>query len=105
MPFIMVWMLPAVFWFSGQDRRSRHEGVQTLSFLCMGWVSFAFVLTFARDVLLLVTAVLPPLAVVHARLDESGAGWVALGALALVCVGALAALRGPYVRRVDIPVE
>ena len=27
------------------------------------------------------------------------------GALAAVCIGALAALRGPYVRRVDIPVE
>src|SRR5262249_20870435 len=102
-PFIMVWMLPAVFW-ADRDRRSRFEWVQTLCFLCMGWVSFAFVLTLARDVLLLATALLP-LTSAHAILDESGAAWVPLGALALVCVGALAALRGPYVRRVDIPIE
>jgi uncharacterized protein len=104
-PFIMVWILPAFFWFGDRDRRSRHEWVQTLSFLCMGWVSFVFVLTVTRDVLLIATAALPPLAAVHERLEESGAGWVPVGALAAVCVGALAALRGPYVRRVDIPVE
>ena len=104
-PFVMVWILPAVFWFGDRDRRSRHEWVQTLSFLCAGWVSFLFVLTIARDVLLMTTAVLPPLAAMHARLDESAAAWVPMAALAAVLVGALVALRGPYVRRVDIPVE
>ena len=103
-PFVMVWILPAVFWGGDRDRRSRCEWVQTLSFLCMGWVSFTLVLTLARDVLLLVTALLP-LTSAHAILDESGATWVPLGALAAVGVGVLAALRGPYVRRVDVPVE
>lgn len=50
--------------------------MQTLSFVCMAWVSFAFVLTLARDVLLLATAAVPPLATVHALLAESGAAWV-----------------------------
>jgi hypothetical protein len=63
------------------------------------------VLTVGRDVLLLTAAALPPLAAGHTLLDESGAAWVPVAALAAVCVGALAALRGPYVRRVDIPVE
>ena len=104
-PFVMVWILPVVYWFGTRDRRGRgHEWVQALSFLCMGWLSFLLVLTVGRDVLLLATAVLPPLAVVHTRLVES-AGWVPVAALAAVCIGALAALRGPYVRRVDIPVE
>src|SRR5207253_1593252 len=103
-PFVMVWILPVVYWFGDRDRRGRvHEWVQALSFLCMGWLSFLLVLTVGRDVLLLATA-LPPLAAVHALLDESGA-WVPVVALAAVGVGALAALRGPYVRRVDIPVE
>src|SRR4029453_6753818 len=44
------------------------------------------------------------LTAVHALLDESGAAWVPVAALAAVGVGALAALGGPYVRRVDIPV-
>jgi predicted MPP superfamily phosphohydrolase len=104
-PFVMVWILPIVFWFGDRDRRSRHEWVQTLSFLCMGWVSFAFVLTIARDVLLLMTAALPPLAAAHTVLDESGAAWVPVAALGAVCIGALVALRGPFVRPVDIPIE
>jgi predicted MPP superfamily phosphohydrolase len=104
-PFVMVWILPAVYWFGDRDRSGRrHEWVQALSFLCMGWLSFVLVLTIARDVLLLAVALLP-LAAVQTRLHESGAGWVLVGALAAVCVGALAALRGPHVRRVDIRVE
>ena len=104
-PFVMVWILPAVFWFGDRDRRSRHEWVQTLSFLCMGWVSFVFVLTIARDLLLVTTAALPPLTSAHTFLDQSGAAWVPAAALAALCVGAASALRGPYLRRVDIPVE
>src|SRR5215470_14664950 len=104
-PFVMVWILPTVYWFGNRDRRGRrHEWVQTLSFLCMGWLSFLFVLTVARDILLLATA-LPPLSAVHPLLDETGTAWVPLGALVAVGVGALAALGGPYVRHVDIPVE
>jgi uncharacterized protein len=105
-PFIMVWILPAVYWFGDRDRHSRvHEWVQALSFVCMGWLSFVLVLTVTRDVLLLATAALPPLGAVHTLLDESGAAWVPVGALAAVGVGATAALWGPYVRHVDIPVE
>src|SRR5262245_15509263 len=105
-PFLMVWILPVVYWFGDRDRRGRvHEWVQGLSFLCMGWLSFVLVLTVARDVLLLATALVPPLADVHTRVGESGATWVPLLALAAVGLGALPAFRGPYVRRVDIPVE
>lgn len=53
-PFIMVWLLPVVYWFGDRDRPGRvHEWVQALSFLCMGWLSFLLVLTVGRDVLLL----------------------------------------------------
>jgi len=105
-PFVMVWILPAVYWFGDRDRPGRiHEWVQALSFLCMGWLSFLLVLTVARDVVLLATAALPPLAAVHTLLDESSEVWVPVAALAAIGVGALAAVRGPYVRRVDIPVE
>src|SRR4029450_2579125 len=71
----------------------------------MGWLSFVLVLTVTRDVLLLATAALSPLAALHSTVDEAGSVWVAILALAAVGIGALAALRGPYVRRVDIPVE
>src|SRR5262245_32703409 len=81
-PFLMVWILPVVYWFGDRDRRGQaHDWVQALSFLCMGWLSFVLVLTVARDVLLLATALGPPLADVHARLGESGPTWVPLLAL------------------------
>ena len=55
-PFVMVWILPVVYWFGDRDRRGRvHEWVQALSFLCMGWLSFLLVLSVGRDVLLLAT--------------------------------------------------
>src|SRR3989442_6623287 len=77
-PFVMVWILPVVYWFGDRDRRGRvHEWVQAMSFLCMGWLSFLVVLTVGRDGLLLATAALPPLAAVHTRLDEAGASRVA----------------------------
>src|SRR5215470_652968 len=105
-PFVMVWILPVVYWFGNRDRHGRrHEWVQALSFLCMGWLSFVLVLTVGRDVLLLTTAALPPLAPAHTLLDEANVAWVPVGALVAVVIGALAALGGPYVRRVDIPVE
>ena len=103
-PFVMVWILPAVYWFGNRDRQGRgHDWVQALSFLCMAWLSFLFVLTVGRDVLLLATAALPPLVAVHTLLDQA-AGWVPVAALAAVGVGVLPTLAGPYVRRVDIPV-
>jgi predicted MPP superfamily phosphohydrolase len=102
-PFVMVWILPVVYWFGDRDRRGWvHDWVQALSFVCMGWLSFLLVLTVGRDVLLLATATLPAL---HTRLADAGTAWVPLVALAAVGVGALPVLRGPYVRRVDIPVE
>src|SRR5439155_758192 len=74
-PFIMVWILPVVYWFGDRDRRGRvHEWVQALSFLCMGWLSFLLVLTVGRDVLLLATAALPPLAAGAPRRAARGAG-------------------------------
>src|SRR5207237_21392 len=77
-PFAMVWILPVVYWFGDRDRRGRvHEWVQALSFLCMGWLSFLLVLTLGRDVLLLATAALPPLAAAHTLLDEAGTAVVA----------------------------
>jgi predicted MPP superfamily phosphohydrolase len=103
-PFVMVWILPAVYWFGNRDRQGRgHDWVQALSFLCMAWLSFLFVLTVGRDVLLLVTAALPPLEAVHQLVDQA-AGWVPVAALAAVGLGVLPTLAGPYVRRVDIPV-
>jgi len=82
MPFVMVWILPAVYWFGDRERHGRvHEWIQALSFVCMGWLSFLLVLTVTRDVLLLATIALPPLPALHTLLDEQGAAWVPVAAL------------------------
>ena len=105
-PVVMVWILPVVYWFGDRDRHGRvDEWVQALSFLCMGWLSFLLVLTVLRDVLLLVTGVLPSAVAVHTWLREASAAWVPVAALAAVVVGGLTARRGPHVRRVDVPVD
>jgi len=103
-PFVAVWMLPVVYWFGNRDREGmRHELMQALSFLCMGWLSFLFVLTLGRDLLLVVT-LLPLLAAVHAFLDAASPAWVPVGALVAVSMGVLITALGPHVRHVDIPV-
>lgn len=92
-PFILVWIVPVVYW-SG-DRREEGFIDQLLhqaSYLCMAWISFLLVFSLARDVLL------------AARFDV-GVPLVLAGSLAAVAVGALAALRGPHVKHVDIEVE
>ena len=104
-PFVTVWLLPVVYWFGNRDREGmRHELMQALSFLCMGWLSFLFVLTLGRDLLLLVTA-LPPLTAVRAFLDAASTAWVPVGALVAVSIGVLVTALGPHVLHVDIPVE
>ena len=105
-PVVMVWIVPVVYWFGDRDRQGGvHEWVKALGYLCMGWLSFVFVLTVGRDAVLLATAALPTSAPLHRVLDEAGPAWILVAALVALGVGALTALLGPYVRRVDIPVE
>jgi uncharacterized protein len=105
-PFFMLWIVPVVYWFGGRERRSWLDDLlHALSYVCMGGVSFLFVLSLGRDALLLATAALPPLGGVYNRLDDAGVAWVLGGSLAALGVGVLAALRGPHVRHVDIPLE
>ena len=105
-PFVMVWIVPVLYWV--EDRESRgwlDELVHWASYLSMGWLNFLLLLSVARDGLLLLTSSLPLLPRVHAALRDDGAAMVFVGSLVALVLGALAALLGPHVRRVDIPVE
>jgi predicted MPP superfamily phosphohydrolase len=59
----------------------------------------------ARDGLLLVTSWLALFPGVHASLRDDGVPMVFVGSLADLGLGALAALLGPHVRHVDVPIE
>ena len=102
-PFVLVWIVPVVYW--GRER-GQESGLDHLmhmaSYVSMAWLSFLFVLTLARDALLLVTMWSASLAHVHTFAQEQGAAVVLLGSLGALIVGAATALRGPRVREVDI---
>jgi len=105
-PFVLVWLVPVVYWVRDRESGSPvDELLHFASYACMGWLNFALLLSLGRDALLLATAWAEPLSAVHAALRDAGAPAVILGSFAAFAVGALAALRGPRVRHVDIAVE
>jgi uncharacterized protein len=101
-PFVLIWIMPVVYWGTGRSR----EGVidqllHRASYLSMAWVSFALVLTIARDLALLATAWTPS---AHTMVVTAGVPVVLGGSLLAMAFGAAAAFRGPRIERVDIPV-
>ena len=101
-PFVLIWIMPVVYWGTGRSR----EGVidqllHRASYLSMAWVSFALVLTIARDLALLATAWTPT---AHTMVVTAGVPVVLGGSLLAMALGAAAAFRGPRIEHVDIPV-
>jgi predicted MPP superfamily phosphohydrolase len=106
MPFVMIWIVPVLYWVGDRENRGWiDESVHFMSYLCMGWVNFATVLCAARDGLLLASSLLPAFSGIRAVLRDTGVTWVWIGSVLALGAGALAAVRGPHVRHVDIPVE
>jgi uncharacterized protein len=104
-PFFLIWIVPVHYW--SRDRGERESlfdhAIHHASYLSMAWVSFALVLTLARDALLVAT--LPPfLSGAHAVVAQAGVPVVLGGSLVALALGALTALRGPRVARVEIAV-
>jgi predicted MPP superfamily phosphohydrolase len=104
-PFFLVWIVPVVYWSGDREDAGRlDEIVHVASYLSMAWLSFLVVLTLVRDVLLLATAWAPG-SMAYAMVRDFGTVFVYAGSLFALVTGALVALRGPHVRRVDIPIE
>ncbi len=105
-PFILVWLVPVLYWVGDRESGSRmDELLHFASYASMGWLNFALLLCLGRDALLLATLWFWPFSVVHDVLRDAGGPLVILGSFAAFAAGVLAALRGPHVRHVDIPVE
>jgi predicted MPP superfamily phosphohydrolase len=68
----------------------------------MAWVSFALVLTLARDAALAATLAAPEL---HARVASFGWEFVVAGSIIAIAIGAAAAFAGPRVKVVDVRVD
>jgi uncharacterized protein len=96
-PFFLIWVVPVVYWGSERGRETFVDHlVHRASYLSMAWVSFILVLTLARDLALLVTWGNP-------TVQAAGVPVVLAGSVIAVAIGAVAAFRGPRIRRVDIP--
>lgn len=104
-PFMLIWLVPVLYWVADRESGSvADELLHFTSYTSMGWLNFAFFLSLGRDALQLASAVLP-LAGLHAFLRDSGASAVIAGSFVALAAGSLAALRGPRVREVEIPIE
>lgn len=106
LPFFLVWIVPVYYWgFDREDEGPIDQVVHQASYLSMAWVSFALVLTLARDALLLLTAWTPMLADAHALISQAGVPLVLIGAFVTLGIGALAAYRGPEIKHVTVAID
>jgi predicted MPP superfamily phosphohydrolase len=105
LPFVLIWIVPVIYWSRERDREESwvDHAVHQASYLSMAWVSFVLVLTLLRDAALLVSAALP-FDSVGTMIAEAGVPGVLVGSVVAVALGALTALRGPGVKRVEIHV-
>ncbi|WBY01662.1 metallophosphoesterase [Ramlibacter tataouinensis] len=104
-PFLMVWLVPVVYW--GGERDTVHpadDWLHAASYLCMGWLNFLVLLTLLRDALLVAARVLDAPAMLSFWRDEGR--WVVLaGSVLALVAGVLFAFRGPHLRQVRIAIE
>jgi predicted MPP superfamily phosphohydrolase len=105
-PFVLIWVVPALYWTSDRDSEESwlDQALHHASYLSMAWVSFLLVLTLARDVALVLTAVLP-LDPAHAVVTRAGIPAVLVTSLLALLAGALTAMRGPHVKEVEVRVR
>jgi hypothetical protein len=102
-PFVLVWAVPVIYWIHERENHGRADDLlHGASYLSMGWLTYVILLCALRDLLLPLTAAVAP--ELHVTLDEIGAPLVFWGAFAALLLGGLAAMRGPHVRRIDVPI-
>jgi uncharacterized protein len=103
LPFFLIWIVPVYYWRSDrEDERFIDQIAHQASYLSMAWLSFALVLTLARDFLLLATLWTPGL---HSLVSQAGVPVILVGSLVALAIGALAAFRGPSIKQVDVAIE
>jgi predicted MPP superfamily phosphohydrolase len=104
-PFVLVWLVPVVYWVRDRDGHNRFDDLAHIaSYLSMAWLSFLLVLTLIRDAALLLST-WAPASQIHVLVERDGAALVYAGSVFALVIGAIVALRGPGLKRIDIPVE
>ena len=105
LPFVMVWIVPVVYWGSDRDRHGAlDQVVHFASYLSMGWLSFLVIASISRDALYYATSSLAALLRISVSPMDIGVPFVLAGSFAALGTGLLAALRGPHIQNVNIPI-
>jgi predicted MPP superfamily phosphohydrolase len=105
-PFALVWLVPIVYWVYERESGTRlDEAVHALAYLAAGALHFVIFFCLVRDLLRVATWFGARDAPLRALLDAQGAPLVFGAALLALAVGLVAALRGPSVRRIEIPID
>lgn len=105
LPFVLVWMVPALYWVGGRESSSRiDDWLHGAGYLSMGWLNFLVLFTFARD-LLQAAARVAGWIDLYRLLAARGPVVVLLATLAAMLVGLLFATRGPRVLRQQVAID
>jgi predicted MPP superfamily phosphohydrolase len=106
LPFLLVWLVPIVYWVYEREGDTKlDEFVHAAAYLAAGALHFVILSCLVRDLLLAVTWLAARDGALHAFLQERGVPLVLAASLLGFAGGLVAAMRGPGVRRVEIPVE
>lgn len=104
-PFLCIWLIPVVYWTLDREASTGFdEALHIAGYVSMGWLSFALVLSVARDALMLGASWLPLAPGVHAFLADWGGPATLAASIVALLAGMVVALRGPHVRDVEVPV-
>ncbi|MCU0952164.1 MAG: metallophosphoesterase, partial [Burkholderiaceae bacterium] len=104
LPFVLVWSVPVLYWVLGREKHRRGDDVlHAASYLSMGWLTYLVLFCLLRDAVLIGSS-LSGASVSDGLVQGSRAAVLWAAALTLG-LGVLMAYRGPYVRRIDVPIE
>lgn len=104
-PFILIWLLPTVYWSIDRETNTPLDSLyQWCSFLSMGLMSFLFVFTLIKDLLVFVSDQLRVPAPQFV-LKNFGVETIILLSIITLGIGLIRALSGPRVKTVTVPIE
>lgn len=104
LPFLLVWLVPVVYWVGGRENQGRVDDAQHWAgYLSMGWLNFLVLFTFLRD-LLQALARLAGWAAPHELLAVHGPLLVMGATAGALLAGFAFATRGPRVCRQTITI-
>jgi len=106
LPFVLIWIVPVLYWGDHREsRRGLDDVLHFAGYLGMGWLNFVLLFALLRDALLALAGGFALQRLQALLQPDSGPALVFAASLLALIVGLLAALRGPRLKRIDLPVK